>query len=549
MLSKRPLVLMGILLVLILGYVTRPWWEPGLSAPKAQPPLPGKNAVSGLSVSKDGKGRWMASLDYFYTGAPAGASVYLDLSPSRPAKASESFVLSSVSGLGLVQRGQHHLVIEIRRPAMPAEAIMTPQVTARLIAANQVLAAQELTQKIEWPDLQTWFFEQDLARTSADELFKRAVAMIDAGDSGSLASAKQVLERLIAGNARFDPGYVELARIAMKSNWGPEGLHQAENLLKSAQQIRPDSVNAKILLAYVYAHQGRYREAEALLAEVAPGNPKNLWLWSNWGELLAMQGKFEPAIQKYREALARPRALDTYDRARLDAYMHLLVLLERKKDAEGMEALHKQRVQEYGAGSCYGADYAQFALIQRGDSANAVLLARQAVEGSCREPKAREVLGMAHYVAWSGATGAQRDELLNQARIFMPAGPHILYLLASSDHTVKAAKQLLATGESIDQQDNEKLNALSYAFQRNDLAAVRRLLRLGAHVDTPVGDGGMPVSLLPVLSSDIEGIRLMQEFGVDYAKVRFQGVTAVEMAKRMGDRKLLRILDPKGDIL
>jgi Tfp pilus assembly protein PilF len=128
----------------------------------------------------------------------------------------------------------------------------------------------------------------------------------------------------------------------MKSNWGPEGLHQAEKLLASALQIRPDSVNAKILLGYVYAHQGRHKQSEALFVDASQTDTKNLWLWSNWGEVLVMQGKLEPAIQKYREAVKRPREHDTYDRARLDAYAHLLPLLEQRKDLDGMEALLKQ---------------------------------------------------------------------------------------------------------------------------------------------------------------------------------------------------------------
>lgn len=548
---KRPLVLVGISWVLTMGLVTHAWGEVSGQVASTrevqQPPLPGKNAISDLKVRKDDKGLWMASFDYFYTGAPTGVSFFVDLSQGV-VKVGELASPRPLSGFGRVERGQHHVDIEIPRPAR-AEALTTSQVTVRLEVKREVLAVQQVMQDIEWPDAQTWAFEMDMARQSPDELFKEAVAMIDAGGSGSLAYAKRVLERLISRNAQFDASYVELARVAMKTNWGPEGLHQAENLLKSAQQISPDSVNAKILLGYVYAHQGRYAKAETLFMEVAPGNPKNLWLWSNWGELLVMQGQAEAAIQKYREALARPRAFDTYDRARLDAYEKLLALLEPRKDFDGIEAVHKQRVREYGKGSCYGAQYAKFMLIQRGDASTAVELARQAVEGSCNQPMARETLGVAHYAAWSGASGPQRDKLLNQARVFMPAGPQVLYLLATSDHTIKAARQLVAAGEPVDQHDNEKFNALAYAFQRSDLAAARRLLKLGARADALVGDADMPVSLLPVFLSDTDGIHLMQEFGVDYTKVRYQGGTAIDMAKRTGGRKLLRALNPKAGVL
>jgi hypothetical protein len=59
--------------------------------------------------------------------------------------------------------------------------------------------------------------------------------------------------------------------------------------------------------------------------------------------------------------------------------------------------------------------------------------------------------------------------------------------LATSDRTVGVIKQMLVAGESIDQRDNDKLNALALALRHNDLGAARRLIRLGAHPQAPVG--------------------------------------------------------------
>ena len=542
--SKRPAILMGILLLLVLGYVSRSYWEPRLGGaviPSAEPPLPGTNALSGLRVQRDANDRWMASFDCFYTGEPLGGGLQIELQ-RNPGAASAPAAALMVSGYKPAQRGAHHYSVEIQRPSAGEAAITTGQVSVQLRAGGKLLASQEVAQAIDWPDWQTWIAERRLAGKSRDEIFNEAVGLIDQGHRDSLREAKQLLERLIGKDAQFDAGYVELARVAMKSNWGPEGLHQAETLLASALQIRPDSINAKILLGYVFAHQGRYKPAEALFVEASGTDTKNLWLWANWGELLAMQGKFQPAEQKYREAVTRPRTHDTYDRARLDAYQHLLALLDRRKDADGMEALQKQRADEFGPGSCYSADYARFMLQQRGDAAAAIALARQAVEGRCGDPAAREVLGLAHYVAWSGAAGPQRDESLHQARVFLPGGPRVLYQLATSERTVAAVQQLKATGEAIDQLDNRKFNALAYALERRDLEAARRLLRLGARPDTLVGEADMPVALLPVISADLDAVRLMRQFRVDYSKLRFQGSTAIDHAKRIGDRRLLEAL-------
>lgn len=92
-------------------------------------------------------------------------------------------------------------------------------------------------------------------------------------------------------------------------------------------QIRPDSVNAKILLGYVYTHQQRFQKTEALFVDAAKSYPANAWLWTNWGELLEMQGHTDQAMEKYREALEHPATLVSSD-ARVAAYQYLLKLLK-----------------------------------------------------------------------------------------------------------------------------------------------------------------------------------------------------------------------------
>ena len=195
-------------------------------------------------------------------------------------------------------------------------------------------------------------------------------------------------------------------------------------------------------------------------------------------------------------------------------------------------------------GSCHAAEYGRFVLQQWGDADAAISLARQAIEGQCAKPAAREVLGVAHYVAWAGASGAHRDESLRQARVFLPAGPWMVFRLAGSEHTIGAVRQLLVAGESIDQRDSNNFNALAYALERKDLAAARRLLRLGARPDAPVGHDSMPAAFLPVMLADVGGIRLMQEFRVDYTKLHFRGISAIDHARRTGNRRLIDALDP-----
>ncbi|MGO9932605.1 MAG: hypothetical protein ACLPV8_12440 [Steroidobacteraceae bacterium] len=408
-----------------------------------------------------------------------------------------------------------------------------------------VVASQQIDKVIEWPDFQTWMRDQQVAMAAPEANFNRAVALIDSEEEPQLNEARAILEGLIGENPKFDAGYVELARVAMKLHGIPEGLHQAETLLSSALQIRPDSVDAKVLLGYVFAHERRFAKAEALFTQAATTNTNNLWLWSNWGELLLMEGKADLAIMKYRQAIAHPMTHDTYDRARATAYSQLLNLLKARKDPDGMELLYKQRFAEFGPGSCYTADYARFLLDVRGNTQAAIDLAKGALHQNCDDTESREILGLAQYVKWAATTGPISADSLNQARIFLPAGPKPLYLLATSDRTTPAAKKLIAAGEPIDQQDNEQLTALAYALQSKDLAAARRLLTLGAHPDTPIGATGLPVALLPVLSADADAVRMLRQSGVNYSKITFRGATALEIAKRIGDPALIDALGGK----
>jgi tetratricopeptide (TPR) repeat protein len=548
---------MGTLLVVLIVYFNRtniglqPSFVAAPPPPARQAALPGKNEITALSVKQDENGTWTADVDYYYTGEPQFATLRIVLTPLQVgAPSPEHSGRLTTYLLSFVQRGRHHASGAI---TYPGNELTTRQIEAKLLGVDKggerVIASQRVDKVINWPTFVTWLHDREMAQNSPQANLDHAVALIDAGSPEELTQAKAILERLIGQNARFDAAYVEMARIAMKANWGPQSLHEAETLLSSALEINPSSVNAKVLLGYVYAHQKQFARAENLYSELSHSETRNLWLWTNWGELYEMQGKSDLAIVKYREAVSRPMTHDTYDRARADAYRRLLALLERRRDLDGMEALYKQRIAEFGPGSCYSSDYARFKLQTRGDTQGAIDLARGALNQDCEDSQARQILGLAEYVEWASTTGAQRNEALNQARIYLPVGPMALYLLATSERTVAAAKGLAASGESLDQQDNDGLTALAIALQNADLAAAKRLLALGARPDAPTGMGHVPVALIPVIEGNVDAIRLMRRFGVDYSKLRFRGATAFDVAKQSGNKALLDALGQSTSVL
>ena len=137
--SRRTIILMGILLALLIGYVSRPLWSPPVtsipSIPQGEaPPLAGKNSVSGLIVRQDATGAWIADFDYFYTGGPRYATLHIKLTPRWAASGSPSAKDLKDTRLLSPKRGAHHVSAEIRYPGIPGSTV-SPGSTV-LVAAN-----------------------------------------------------------------------------------------------------------------------------------------------------------------------------------------------------------------------------------------------------------------------------------------------------------------------------------------------------------------------------------------------------------------------------
>ena len=292
----------------------------------------------------------------------------------------------------------------------------------------------------------------------------------------------------------------------------------------------------------MYTHQRKYAPAEALFAEAAQRDTPNHWLWVNWGELLSMQGKTNLAVGKYYEAIKRPRTKETYDRAKLEGYQRYIELQAQRKKFDAVAAAYAKFTAEFGPGHCFNASYARFMLERGLEPTQAIEHARRTVDLGCADPRARDVLGVAYYVAWSQGGAADREESLNQARVFLPPGPRAIYLLASSDPTASAARALVKRGESIDLKDNAGFTALAYALEDRNLAVSKRLLRLGARPDMLVGPNDLPVALIPVLARDLDAVRFLRSSGFDYAHLKYRGISAADYARQTGDRALMEAI-------
>jgi tetratricopeptide (TPR) repeat protein len=512
------------------------------------------NSLSDIAVERSADGRWMAKFTYAWDGAAPPGLIRIELAPGGPAApmmgqsrmpgvARAGGVPDPASAFMPAQPGRHQASVEITRPVHTRAALVTTEMTIELRSRDQVLVRQRLDQRIEWPDLDSWFFDRQWAGKTNDDILHAAIYNINAvQDAGALREARKLLERVLQRDPKCDQCHLEFARIAMKSNWGPEGLRQAESYIASARQIKPDSANAKILLGYVYVHQGRLADAEFLFADAARSDPPNNWLWANWGELLLKQRKLELAIAKYREALRRPAVGIPFDYARLEAFDRLLTIYEQRQNIAGVGELLKQRSEESSPGSCDAESYARFLILRVGDAALARQVMDREMTMGCTLDSARQVLGLAYYVDWSKSSDPPKDELLHKARVYFPPSVTLVELLASSDKTLGTLRLLIKRGEAVDQVDNQGVNALARAVDHGDGETVMRLLQVGASPQARVGAAAVPVALLPVLAGNVDMIRLFRRAGVDYAKVQFQGGTAIEIARKTGDRRIIDAL-------
>jgi tetratricopeptide (TPR) repeat protein len=498
-------------------------------------PVPG-GRIGHVELAKDLAGTWWLDFTYTYT-PPTKVEFSLALLP-RPEDAPASW--DDLAGLKdfVPQPGTHDVRLPLQYPGEPTEASVVEMRMWQAEGERKLIASYWVKQTIVWKDPAS---ERARSVDSPEERLKIAIALLDGCDDEGFSQARTIVEDLIRKDPTLVQAHVELARAIMKTNWSEEGLAQAEQVLGMAQRISPTDANTQILLGYVYTNQGRLEEAERLFKAAAKANPPNLWLWTNWGDLLVLQGDKEGAIPMYRRSVSHAKSNDSCDMARVHAFERLIRILEPAGDSEELLGLYNKRYLEYGIGRCYGTALARYLVRVRGD----VLLAAQRMDflkgHDCDDEEEREVIGQIQYVLWSRA-GAGGDAALDLARVHLPVGARTLFLLAGSPHTLPALRRLKESGTSIDIADRYRNTALAIALSEGDHVAAEALVRLGADPVRPVGEARLPVALIPVLVDDAEGVSLMRRLGVDYAQVSHDGVTALDIARQSGDAAMLQAL-------
>jgi len=546
--ERRTGILMAILLAMVGVFILKPSLEIAPPTVETTPPskedlLPGENEIKSVEIARGDDGNLYATVHYYFRGGVATPKIRV-LADS-PAPNAGMYWMPEQSAL--IKKGDNTAKIEIIRPYEPAGEFTSKKITVSMLSgfgdSSPTTTKKEIDYNISWITQLKYEKDRELAKKTNDELYKESVELIDLSENNiTLNNAKFYLERALLKDPSYINAYPELARVAMKTNWGPEGLKQAETYLNMGLAHKPDHANSHVLLGYVYAYQKKFSDARQEFETAANIGTENLWLWANWGELYKMQGDSEKAIEMYQKAVAGTRPFNTYDRARLDAYRNLFVLLGKKDQIAQAEQLYVKRADEFANIPCLRSEYAAFKIYSYQDYDGALTESRTAMTNGCNTDQSRQVMGLANYVGWMKAKEDQRAAYFSQAQLLFPISPKLLYTLAGDDQTAGVLDELDKKTISVDIRDGKNLNALSYALMENNVDAARRLIKHGAKLTEIVGEQNYPISMMPIFYQHIEGVQLMLDQGISLSSVKFRGESAIDYAEKSQNTEIIRLV-------
>lgn len=547
--GKRAAVLVALLLALVGALLFKVLTPPApdvtqrLTPAPSKPLLDGANEIKSLSIAQGDDGYFYATVTYFYRGDLAKPEI--QVMPDSPAETAARYIIDGQ--VQAMEPGEHTVRIELIRPRVPDTAFASQKIKVAMyngLNSHIAAATKEVPFQNAWPDASTYDLNRYVAKMSVEQLHDEAVALINQGDD--FATAKRYLELLLSKDPSYAAAYVELARYSMKTNWGPEGLKQAETYLKTGLSLQPNDAPIHSLLGYVYTYQRRYDEALAEFQTAEKSGSANLyWLWAFWGEYYAIQNQPDKAIAMYLKAVDGGRLYTIYDRARLDGYRNLFVLLNNPHGYAKADALYIKRAEEYPDSPCFRSDYAAFKIASNGDYQSAIAQSRKAIDSGCASREGRQVLGLANYLAWLKSAENEKTAYFVQAQLFFPESPELLYALAAYEATSPVLDELKKRGSSVDIKDNRNFNALAYALIENNVTAAQRLIKHGAKLNETVGEQNYPVAMAPIFYQHVEGVQLMLDAGVNLTSLKFQGVSASDYAKRSQNDDIIRLIKTK----
>lgn len=405
----------------------------------------------------------------------------------------------------------------------------------------------------------SWSHPQLDKKFSLQSQLNDAIDMIDnvGANGNSLANAKNKIEKVILEDPKNAQAYLELARIAMKSDRDAtersnyQGLQEARRLIQVALEIDPNYANSYILYGYVLAVDHKTDEAIKAFKRAQKIGTNNLWLYYNWGLALQNANRINESIAKYREGIALTPIPQTYElrsnnRSVPMIFGRLIGLLEEKQDWSALDTLYQKQIAVLDC-SCNYAYYAEFQLSKQGDYEGAIKNASIAYD-SDYESIARPILAAAYLTKWAllnkNVPASDRNQWLNKGQALTDNSQMLIVGLAAAPNAIKVLTNLKQAGFQIDSVDAKGMTPLGYAAAKGDSKAVANLIALGANPNRSLSGGWTPLMIATALNQiQVVSTLLSKDANINHKSS--DGQTARSIALGYGFKEITKLFDTK----
>lgn len=510
--------------------------------------LKGENKISDVRVNSVDKNGAEIEVDYYYNGKDYPLFVMVDLY-SGSGTDSEKMPFPR---RGLMKTGHNTYKFTISRDWRNKQRYQTGSILVSIVGPNRPDTVESKPQMvqlfkktIDWPSVNP-ILTESATRAELDELYKKALALVNRGDSGALELAKDQLDKLLLADPTYLQAYIQLARYHLRSSWNSEGRKNAERVLLGSLAINPEYANTYVLLGYVYTHQKRYDEAFSAFGKAEKFRTDNRWLYVNWGEAYHKQNKLDEAIAYYTKALQPPRSHDDNDRAHDMAYQLLIQSLEEKSEFDEADKVYRQRIAVFSENWCHKIRYAEFRLNRFGFDENNLLALKASLDGCSYTDWSKKVLAKYYYVQWAMLDRAGNDPTaaaiaFNQAQALYGdlASLTTSFLKYKQSETLLSA--LAAKGVSFDK-------VFSRSVLNNDFEAAERLLFHGANINAVFQEAGWTTLIMAVMGNNEDAVKFLLNHEADPSIKGKYGYSAYRVAKEMGLANMVRLLGPKPSV-
>lgn len=269
---------------------------------------------------------------------------------------------------------------------------------------------------------------EDIGRPYYDLQLDKIKTLIDSyeGDGRVLEQAKNSLDKLLRGYARYPEVHIQMARYYMhRSTIDGRSYHgrmvaAAERETQEALRIDKNYAPAHLFLGHIYSFTGRYSLAETELETAKQLGSESPWLEIRYAELERRTGHADQTIDRLNKFIGSKPEPDVLTAA----YQELGSAYSKIGDLDGTNRAYKKVTELEPDDAWAQGNYARFLLFYRGDFNGAIKYAAKALQIMPYGHAAYTLAG-GFYAKWAHLRLAQQDPAeaeyyLNLARELYP---------------------------------------------------------------------------------------------------------------------------------